>query len=78
MPPERMDGTPLGVGGRESSPGYDTPMTGLVEDESFKKNRPNFYFDFGGYEPKFRETFVKEIPQALKFQKKIELTHSLA
>ena len=41
------------------------------EYESFKKNRPNFYFDFGGYEPKFRETFVKEIAQALKFQKKI-------
>ena len=49
----------------------------LGSDESFKKNRPNFYFDFGGYEPKFRETFVKEISQPLKFQNKIELTHSL-
>ena len=46
--------------------------------ESFKKNYPHFYFDFGGYEPKFRETFVKEISQPLKFQNKIELTHSLA
>ena len=55
---------------------YWAPCVG--EDESFKKNRPNFYFDFGGYEPKFRETFVKEISQPLKFQNKIELTRSLA